>query len=368
MGAPAWNAGGTRVQIPPARSNKVDNFIMLDNITDDEEVAPSGEAVKSTHRVEVVRIPEITKHPNADTLGIVKIWGGYPVIVRLGEFQEGDLAAYIPPDSIVPEKPEWNFLKGHRRIRAIKLRGQISVGLLIAAPSGSTEGDDLASQLEITHYNPQVKYSSSARIREEETSPPRGYYPVYDLESLRRYTRILELGEEVVVTEKIHGQNCRIAQVDNEIFISSHYRWKKWSPDSHWWGILTEAIAKGILSLPSGSCLYGELYGPVQALRYGLTTPQFRLFDVWTTGEWMCYDSMVAHANQWAIPCVPELYRGPFDLDHVLNLAEGQSVLPDADHIREGCVVRPVIERIQKPVGRVVLKTVGHGYWIRKDL
>ena len=52
--------------------------------------------------VQVVRIGPVRKHPNADTLSVTDIHGGYPVIFRTGDYHEGDLAVYVPVDSIVP--------------------------------------------------------------------------------------------------------------------------------------------------------------------------------------------------------------------------------------------------------------------------
>jgi len=46
----------------------------------------------STHAVRVIRITEIVKRPNADTLGLVRI-GGYQVVVKLDEFEVGQLVA-----------------------------------------------------------------------------------------------------------------------------------------------------------------------------------------------------------------------------------------------------------------------------------
>src|SRR3990172_141849 len=109
----------------------------------------------SRNKVEVVRLGPIVKHENADTLGIVKIWG-YTAITRLGDFKEGDLAVYVEPDYVLPDKPEYEWLKGHLRIRAKRLRGVWSQGLLLKAPPGSKEGDDVMALLGIERYVPKT--------------------------------------------------------------------------------------------------------------------------------------------------------------------------------------------------------------------
>ena len=43
-------------------------------------------------------------------------------------------------------------------------------------------------------------------------------------------------------------------------------------------------------------------------------------------------------------------------------LAEGPSLVPGANHVREGCVVQPIRERVDVRLGHTVLKIVGNGY------
>lgn len=69
----------------------------------------------SSHRVDVVRLGQVTKHENADTLGLVKVFG-WQCVVRLADWHEGDLAAYLPPDSLVDtRRPEFAFLRREGR-------------------------------------------------------------------------------------------------------------------------------------------------------------------------------------------------------------------------------------------------------------
>ena len=156
---------------------------------------------KSTHKVEVIKIENITKHPNADRLQVVQVFG-YTCCVGVGQFDRGQLAAYIPPDSVVDStRPEFAFLAGHERIKVKKLRGIVSMGLLIPAPPGSNIGDDVADYFGVTHYEPRLPMSTGG----ETEPPPAGYRPAFDVDSLRRYGHVFTDGEPVWVTEKIHG-------------------------------------------------------------------------------------------------------------------------------------------------------------------
>jgi len=173
---------------------------------------------KSTHKVEVVKIKKILDHPNADKMKIVKIWG-FTCCVGLNQFKEGDLVAYLQPDSIVPPTKEYVFLnKGEslddfperrRRITVKKLRGVISQGLLMPAPEGSKEGDDVAEIMNITHYEPAPfsKGKGGGKINSgEQDKTPEGYYPHYDVDNFNRYMNVFEeIDCEIICHEKIHG-------------------------------------------------------------------------------------------------------------------------------------------------------------------
>lgn len=174
---------------------------------------------KSTHKVEVIKITELLKHEGADTLSKVKI-DDYTCVVQTSGWHVGDLAAWVPPDSIVDTtRPEFAFLAkkakadGKIRIRTMKLRGIVSYGLLVPTPIGSKEGDDVASILGVEHYDPDVENFVMEKLGKKITmtggevaKPPRGTYPKYDVDSYMKYGRkVFVEGELVAVTEKIHG-------------------------------------------------------------------------------------------------------------------------------------------------------------------
>ena len=86
----------------------------------------------------------------------MKVFDNYQAIVRISDYKVGDLACYVPPDNVLPDKPEYAFLKGKLRIKSTKLRGMVSQGLVLPAPEGAGEGDDVAEQIGITHYIPRM--------------------------------------------------------------------------------------------------------------------------------------------------------------------------------------------------------------------
>ena len=323
----------------------------------------------STHKVEVVPV-NLEPHPNADTLSIVRVFGGYPCIVRTADWQDGALGAYVPPDSVVDVgRPEFAFLakgtKTRHRIRAVKLRGVQSMGLLIKAPPSTVPGDDVAAHFGVEHYEPEMKGACTGG---EAESAPSALAAVsrYDVDSLRRYRHVFQDGEPVQVTEKIHGANSRFSCVNGRMWCGSRSEWKRESADNLWWRVMraTPAIEEFCRDCP-GYVLFGETYGWVQSLHYGLPKGRVRFaaFDVLTAhGQFLPADHYRNRLGDYGVPMVPLLNQIPFDFDGVCRLAEGPSTVPGADHIREGCVVKPFMERWHQSCGRVILKVVGCGY------
>lgn len=315
--------------------------------------------MNSTHKVEIVQVfPE--SHPNADRLDVVRVFG-YTACVVKESFLPGQLAAYIPPDSVVDStRPEFAFLAGHERIKVKRLRGIISMGLLIPAPAGAQLGEDVAAYYGVTHYDPPEPLTTDG----ENEAPPKGFRPVYDVESFYRYSHVFGEREPVWVTEKLHGASGRYCYFDGRMHCGSRTTWKREDPQNLWWKCLArypELIA--YCQQHPEDTVYGEVYGQVQDLKYG-TKPgevRFAVFDILRQGEWL--NPTRAFVEAVALPWVPCLGTDiPFSRETIVALAEGPSLIFTADHIREGIVIRPQTERTHPEIGRVCLKIVSNGY------
>ena len=314
-----------------------------------------------THKVEIVRV-QVEPHPNADRLDICRIFG-FTCCVAKGSFFHGKLAAYIQPDSVVDStRPEFEFLAGHERIKVKKLRGVVSMGLLMPAPEGAQEGDDVAEHYGVTHYEPPIQ---GERCGEVEGGPIGVYAPKYDVESMYRYKSLFVEGETVIATEKIHGANSRFvfSPTENRMYCGSHGEWKAQNKGNLWWRSLESHpwIEEFCRQFP-GDVLYGETFGNVQSLKYGAGPNDifFRAFDVLHNGNWREYNDWTSFLSEEKR--VPVVFGGPFDFDMLVKLSDGPSLIPGANHIREGIVVRPIPERIDLHLGRVHLKLVGNKY------
>lgn len=324
----------------------------------------------SEFHVRVVRIGEVQKHPNADTLSITQIDGGYPVIFRTGDFNEGDLAVYVPIDSVVPDTEQWAFLKGHRRIKAKKLRGIFSMGMLAPLPllkKAPEVGENLQEIMGIEKYEPEVH---AGKIMAADHLPSQDFMPKYtDIEGYRKNKDVFVEGEEVVLTEKIHGCNGRFLFRDGQLWVGSHNHLLE-EGDSVWWNVARKY--EDSFRWRPGILWYGEVYGPVQkGFSYGSPgETRLRVFDAFDTQtmRYLDYDEFETLALKVGLNLAPLLYRGPWKPE-LVSLAEGPTTItgPHGAHVREGWVGRPVRERFDRRVGRVILKMVGEGYLLSKD-
>jgi len=327
----------------------------------------------SEGRCTVVRIDTVTKHENADSLDLIRVWD-YPVIVHRGDFAPGDLAIYIPVDSMLPTSDaRFAFLSskaradGLHRLKAVRLRGIFSMGLLIPASLSMTEGDDVTDALQITRYEPP----SDGFAFNTENEPDGSTMLIYtDIEGLRRWPNVLQAGENVVITEKLHGANGRFCWHDGRLWVGSHKQIKRRDPRNLWWRIAELYDMEACLARFPDMAIYGEVFGQVQDLRYGHNNDRplsFAVFDVLDirTRRYLDYAEFMTFTLQTGIDTVPVLYAGSWE-EALRENAEGPTRL-GGGHVREGIVVRPQVERYHDGLGRVILKQHGEGYLTRKE-
>lgn len=325
----------------------------------------------SDFRVEVVELKEILPHPNADRLEITNVWD-FPVVIGKGEFKSGDKAVYISVDALIPsDDPRFAFLKGHTKIKAKKLRGFYSQGLLIPSDPAWQVGQDVRAELNISKYEPP----DPASMGGDNIKRPEFLSSYTDIEGLRRWPDILIENEEVVLNEKIHGTSAAYVWDGSEFYVSSKNCVKKYNPDNLWWKVFEKCCLKTkLLALPPLTVIYGEIFGWVQDLHYGAVSGQYSFiaFDAYDTNtrKFLDYDDFKELMNEVAIPTAPELYRGLWN-SNLKCFAEGNTLVSlnklnnSAPNIREGFVVKPIKERFDSRIGRVILKMVGQSYLLR---
>ena len=143
---------------------------------------------------------------------------------------------------------------------------------------------------------------------------------------------------------------------------ASRSQWWKPGGENLWWKALgCNPWIEEFCRANECVTVYGEVYGRVQDLHYGVPANRVEVavFDVLGGTEWWPAERLRASLPSH---CVPLLYEGPYDEGQVQALAEGPSTIAGAKHLREGCVLKPVAERTDPEIGRVQLKIVSNAY------
>jgi RNA ligase (TIGR02306 family) len=358
----------------------------------------------STLIVDVVEVEEVKKHPGADRLELVRVKNWW-VISGTGNWTVGQKGVYLPPDSVVSEAltDKWGITKytaplakqcdgtrpAGQRIRATRLRGERSFGFLAPLEDQTIPvGTNMVDVLGVTKYEPPLKAMDG-----DAASPIATFHAYTDIENIGNFPGVLEDGEEVVFTEKLHGTNSRVGIIqmpDEETGVmtfsyvaGSHGTRRKPQNEqgvkSLYWLPQTDNMKNLLVELcahANNVIVYGEIYGPgIQDMAYGVKSAAYRAFDIAVNGKYLDFDTKVALFQKHGIDMVPILYRGPFSMAVLAQHTDGTTTVCAADQNnskfkgREGVVVTPVKERYSKMLpnfGRVILKSISVDYHERK--
>ncbi|MEU8869249.1 RNA ligase (ATP) [Streptomyces umbrinus] len=348
----------------------------------------------STLRV-TAEVLTVHEHPNADALELAQV-GLYRAVVAKGVYRTGETAVYIPEQSVLPEEliEELGLtgrLAGSRsdRVKAVRLRGELSQGIVcrpkalagVDLARAAADGTDFAERLGITKWVPPIPPTMDGEV---EQAPD--LLPWVDIENIQRYPDIFAPGEDVVLTEKLHGSACLLTyfaedghvQVSSKGFGAKYLALTEDPRNLYWRAVHGHGVAAAAARLAErlGARrvgVFGEVYGAgVQDLTYGADgrreTLGYAVFDVSAEidGEVRWLDATELLTGE--LPLVPRLYEGPYDIGRVLEFASGrETVSGQGLHLREGVVIRPATERYS-PVtgGRAVAKAVSPAYLTRK--
>ena len=321
--------------------------------------------------VPVTTIDAIAPHPGADRLEIARVLG-WQVVVPKGRHRAGDKVVYFPPDAIVPQEHSDRFgvtqylQKG--RVKCARLRGEPSFGFLVAPDDPQVPvGANLASHYGVTKYEPPVRPTAG----DAEADDP--MFPRYtDIENFRNFPDALVPGETVVLTEKVHGTNCRVGIIDGERMAGSMGVRRKAPPpeelrrSTYWMPFSSNAVTSLLEDFAARHrqvVLFGEVFGRgIQSFHYGFRSELgFAAFDLLVDGSYLDWPDLKEVLAKFAVPAVPVLFEGPLDVEVVKLHSAGKTTFGD-EHIREGLVIRPLRERTDPRFGRVVLKYLGDAW------
>jgi len=305
------------------------------------------------------------------------IVGGWTVVIKKGDYAVGDLAVYCEIDSFIPTsiapfltKPghyakEFEGVEGER-LRTVKLRGQLSQGLLLpftaamaiqigAGPGAKFEdyiGVDVSDLLGIKKYEAPIPAILAGEVKG--MFPSR--IPKTDQERVQNLS--VEFGQWVEeelgweVTEKLDGSSMTVYFMDGEVGVCSRNLDLKHNVDNSLWraAYKNELPAK-LTSIGRNIAIQGELIGNgIQGNIYKMRDQDFYVYDIYDIDAGRYFtpaerQEFVKAHNLNHCPIVAynaKLFDtlGISRVEQVLKFAEGKSVQGDAKPEREGLVFK----------------------------
>lgn len=327
--------------------------------------------------VPVTTIEALTPHNNADSLELAQVLG-WQLVVRKGEYQVGDRIVYFPIDTLLPlelsDRLGVTKYLSKQRIRCAKLRGEPSFGLAVRPDQDWPVGENVAEFYGARKYEPPVRVTAG----DAEVAHPL-FVAYTEIENMRNFPDTFDNGESVMLSEKIHGTCCGIGSIEGELMADSRQVRRKrpaedrFASSTYWYPFGLEPVRTLVEELACEHrqvILFGEVYGSkIQSFHYGLRgVLGFRAFDLLLDGHYIDWPDFLGLCAKYGVETVPALATIPFDLAEVKRYSEGKTQLMETTnaHIREGVVVRPVRERHDPRVGRVILKYVSDSYLFGK--
>ena len=323
------------------------------------------------------KIDDIQPIEGADAIDVAAI-DGWKIVVKKGEFQVGDIVIYLEIDSWVPhefapflskgkEPREYNGVRGER-LRTIKLRGQVSQGLVLPVTLfhelpqqfvrlldggyvrfGDLEpvrlwevGTDLTEILGIQKWEKPIPTQMQGQVK---GSFPTSMIQKTDQERIQNTMRDIEARpDQYEVTMKLDGSSCTLFRYEDELRVCSRNMELKINEDNAF-----VRIAKQYGDcVVDGFAFQGELMGPgIQGNREGFPELRFYVYDVFIIGEYRYMEAakrrqLVEQVGMLHVPVLAECAERPESVDDALAYVDS---LKSINHkIAEGAVWKSTVD------------------------
>ena len=310
------------------------------------------------------KISDLSPIEGADKIELATIDGWKVVVAKDVNHKVGDLIVYCEVDSFLPIREEFEFLRkssykkmadGNEgfRLKTIKLRGQISQGLIVpldvllkhgVSSDDVFEGLDVTGTLGIIKYEPPVPAQLAGQVK--------GMFPSFlkktDEERIQNLTKEFPIYKlaKFYVTEKLDGSSVTYYVKDGVFGVCSrNLDLLEDENNTMWKFAITTGLREKMIGLGKNIAVQGEIIGegiqgnPYQ--RIGQTVRIFNGFDI-DKYDYLSLDSLLELTKVLELKTVPILdleFTLPETIDELLLMAEGKSIL-NIKTEREGLVIR----------------------------
>jgi RNA ligase (TIGR02306 family) len=326
----------------------------------------------------VQRIREISPIKGADMIELAMINDWQVVVSKAERHRPGDLVVYCEIDSLLPEIPEFEFLRkscykvlpdgtAGFRLKTIRLRGELSQGLVIpmtsaieisekrGTPINPVIGEDVTDSLGIIKWDPPLPAHLAGIAL--------GLFPSFIQKTdEERCQGLTEQWDELrknsyYVTEKLDGSSVTFFLNDDVFGVCSRNLSLAETADNTQWRLARELdLEDRLRRLGKNIALQGELIGPgIQGNPYRLNKHEVRVFNVFdiTKHRRVEFHEMLGVLEDLnktgpkiqTVPIFKLNYQLPSSIEELLEDAEGQSTLYEGAEM-EGIVLRTLNSRV----------------------
>lgn len=306
------------------------------------------------------KIAEIRLIPEAEKICAYRV-DGWWVVDSIGKYSVEDLIVYAEPDSWVPtelapflskgkEPREYEGVKGER-LRTVKLRGQISQGLILPLTVLDNVESELFEGLDVTCSLNIYKWERP--MNAQLAGMARGNFPALvpktDQARIQNLTRNFEKLQEDTwsITEKLDGSSCTFYLDDEgEFHVCSRNLDLKFEEANSFWKCAIKFDIERIMRQNSlkGMAIQGEMIGEgIQGNQYK-TQLDFYVYDMYNvhTGEYILPIQLESACKRLGLKHVPIIVSNTDikeqTIESILQFAGGKSQLNGSE--REGIVFK----------------------------
>jgi RNA ligase (TIGR02306 family) len=333
-------------------------------------------------------ISNIQPIEGADVIELATVDSWNVVVAKDVGHKIGDMVIYCEIDSFLPIREEFEFLRKSSykkmgdqegfRLKTIRLRGQVSQGLILPIsvlnPEGTNiyiepfEGLDVTDMLDIVKYEPPIPAQLSGIAK--------GLFPSFirktDEERVQNLTREyegwrLQSQHQFYVTEKLDGssatfffnngafgvcsRNLELAEpepfVEGETIIGNDGVERPKQENSFWKVARHLQLKEWLSTRKSNYAIQGELIGEgIQGNPYKIKGQTVRFFNAFNidTQQYLSlpeFEYLIKSMGLETVPILDRNFTLPNTVDEMLKYAEDKSILnPQFD--REGVVIRSI--------------------------
>jgi len=328
----------------------------------------------------VRKIRDIQPIPNADAIECAFIGGWKVVVAKKDNFKVGDRVVYIEVDSVLPERSEFEFLRPRKfRIKTIKLRKQVSQGLVMPMSILSKDANKYKGEQDVTDELKIKLYEAPGGSKSKDSIPlPTGKFKMYMMRFkwFRKYwykhtkpvifpgwikgtsqIRIQNMFRDYpkmakmkwTATEKLDGQSSTF-YIDSHDKVGLCSRKIGIAPKSsnNWTFIYNKYDLSFVVRLIKQETkaqtvvIQGEICGPgIQGNKYKLEEKELFIYAVKVDSKIYDYEAMKKVAADYDLGVVPLVHSGitlPDDMVDTVEMSKGISKI--LKRRREGLVFK----------------------------